>query len=452
LLSSFINRSQLVTRWMLAIIISLSLIIKINLSRDQYLHEWDERYHALVAKNMLADPLKPTLVAQPIHEYDYKDWTLNHIWLSKPPIPLWWVALSLKCFGLNEWAVRLPGILFAQAIVLLAFAIGRSLHSHRMGLAMALLMGIHGILNDLCSGRLSSDAVETCFLFFVFLGCYVVIGFADWFMKWKGFIVVGFITGIALLCKWQPALILLVFMFLYHLPQRNIRKYLVKSTVSLLIALGLVGIWVYFCVLNYPIEMQWMLKSMFTPFVDATRNPEGQWYSYLKDFGLFFGYGSFVLLLWFIWRAFVHRSMRDFALWMWMVLPLFIFSMAEVKRGTYLFISAPPLFYLICYAWMNRDQLLPRWTRFIQLSALVSMIMMFGYSIEKLYLFRERKLTKDWSERIKNADPRPGTVIYNEPRYIEMMFYHDVTAYPFAKDDVPLLSNPSSEILHHIAH
>jgi|GEM_PF-2475173 len=49
--------------WLAAIVI-LAAALRIWLcSTDSYLHEWDERYHALVAKNLLLHPLKPTLYA-----------------------------------------------------------------------------------------------------------------------------------------------------------------------------------------------------------------------------------------------------------------------------------------------------------------------------------------------------------------------------------------------------
>ncbi len=41
------------------------------------LHDWDERYHALVAKNMIEQPFKPMLYKNPVLPYDYKDWDLK---------------------------------------------------------------------------------------------------------------------------------------------------------------------------------------------------------------------------------------------------------------------------------------------------------------------------------------------------------------------------------------
>ena len=78
---------------------------------DHFLIIWDEQYHALVAKNMMNNPFKPTLYSIPLLEYDYKNWTGNHIWVHKQPLFLWQMALSLKIVGINEMAIRIPSII-----------------------------------------------------------------------------------------------------------------------------------------------------------------------------------------------------------------------------------------------------------------------------------------------------------------------------------------------------
>ncbi len=49
------------------------------ISLDPFLHDWDERYHALVAKNMMTDPFRPTLQITPLLAYDYKAWRGKYI-------------------------------------------------------------------------------------------------------------------------------------------------------------------------------------------------------------------------------------------------------------------------------------------------------------------------------------------------------------------------------------
>src|ERR1041385_4766087 len=57
---------------------------------DPFLNPWDERFHALVAKNLMNHPLMPTLYDDTILNMDYYDnWAHYHIWLHKPPLFLW---------------------------------------------------------------------------------------------------------------------------------------------------------------------------------------------------------------------------------------------------------------------------------------------------------------------------------------------------------------------------
>ena len=92
-------------------IMLLGLALRLFMVSDLYLHKWDEVFHALVAKNMLEDPLKPVLYKNPVLDFDYRDWTHNHVWLHKQPFPMWGMALSIALFGEHAPAVRLPSVL-----------------------------------------------------------------------------------------------------------------------------------------------------------------------------------------------------------------------------------------------------------------------------------------------------------------------------------------------------
>lgn len=62
--------------------------LRLYSSCDFYLHEWDERYHALVAKNLAGHLLLPTLYDNPVLPADYRDWTHSTVWLHKQPLSL----------------------------------------------------------------------------------------------------------------------------------------------------------------------------------------------------------------------------------------------------------------------------------------------------------------------------------------------------------------------------
>ena len=63
----------------LVLILATGFILRIFTGSDLYLHEWDEKYHALVAKNMIGHPLEPKLYKDPVLPYDYKVWTSNSV-------------------------------------------------------------------------------------------------------------------------------------------------------------------------------------------------------------------------------------------------------------------------------------------------------------------------------------------------------------------------------------
>ncbi|MEN0007062.1 MAG: glycosyltransferase family 39 protein, partial [Bacteroidota bacterium] len=106
---------------LLSLLLLLGLSLRLFTSADAYLHEWDERYHALVAKNMLKEPLQPMLYANPVLPYDYKDWSSNHIWLHKQPLSLWLITGSFAVFGVHEWSLRLPSILLSTLSIVFTY-------------------------------------------------------------------------------------------------------------------------------------------------------------------------------------------------------------------------------------------------------------------------------------------------------------------------------------------
>src|SRR5690606_13679809 len=109
----------------LLLLLSALMVRLVMISLDPFIHEWDERYHALVAKNMMTNPFKPMLITDPIFPYDVNDWSGNHIWVHKQPLFLWQMALSMKIFGVSPFAVRLPSAILGTVAVFFIYDIVR---------------------------------------------------------------------------------------------------------------------------------------------------------------------------------------------------------------------------------------------------------------------------------------------------------------------------------------
>ena len=61
--------------WLALILIAAaSFAVKLRNLGHAAVTYWDESFHALVAKNLLKHPLKPTLIDIPYLAYDFKSW------------------------------------------------------------------------------------------------------------------------------------------------------------------------------------------------------------------------------------------------------------------------------------------------------------------------------------------------------------------------------------------
>lgn len=100
------DRTKIINIFCLFVVLSSGLYLRYKAANHEYISQWDEAYHALVAKNFISHPLTPALYDNPIREYNYKNWNSNHVWLHKPPAALWigqnffhmWLLLFLLCY------------------------------------------------------------------------------------------------------------------------------------------------------------------------------------------------------------------------------------------------------------------------------------------------------------------------------------------------------------------
>ena len=109
-------------RWLIVAAFALALLTGLG---DRGLIEPDEGRYAEIAREMVVSG----------------DWLVPHLngieHFQKPPVIYWTTAISLKLFGFNEWAARLPSALAAAGTLLLTAWIGRMLGGPCIGLAAA---------------------------------------------------------------------------------------------------------------------------------------------------------------------------------------------------------------------------------------------------------------------------------------------------------------------------
>ncbi len=117
------SKRCLSAKWILLIALALSLAFQ----GTRGLYDRDETRYAEVAREMLltGDYLLP--------QRDF------HPHLTKPPFTYWTIASSMKIFGVNEWAVRLPNAIAFSLTAFLIALIGQTLWDKKTGFLCGLM-------------------------------------------------------------------------------------------------------------------------------------------------------------------------------------------------------------------------------------------------------------------------------------------------------------------------
>lgn len=354
---------------------------------DPYLNEWDEQYHALVARNLSENPFKPVLIKHSPLELDFTRWTYNHIWLHKQPLFLWQMALSIKIFGANLWAVRFPSILLHALTALMTYSIARRYMSAGFAMMACILFGCSGYYNDFISGAIGMDHNDVAFVFYVTLSFWAWFNYresSDKSTRWL--ILIGISTGFAILCKWLVGLV--VFsgwgIVLIATNWKDAKEWL-NLLKSLAITLITVAPWQIYCYLRFPKEYIYELSYNSKHFTNALENHSGDSWFYWELLDQSYGSGEairWILLagiLLFLFRSFKKSNQHLFAFSVFMITYIF-FTLAATKLQGYVTIVASLGFIFLIYPFHKITEYIRRkksFTFYPYLTVLLMLLVLF---------------------------------------------------------------------------
>ena len=104
------------------LVIFIGIILFIPYLGNVHLFDWDEINFAEAAREMIVtgDYLNVRIDFEPFHE--------------KPPLFIWLQVISMKIFGINEFAARFPNAIIGIITLLVIFNIGKKLFDFKFGL------------------------------------------------------------------------------------------------------------------------------------------------------------------------------------------------------------------------------------------------------------------------------------------------------------------------------
>ncbi|KTD61296.1 dolichyl-phosphate-mannose-protein mannosyltransferase [Legionella santicrucis] len=306
------------------------------------LNDVSEARYAEIARKMLETGNWVT----PQHDYGVPFW-------AKPPLSTWLSAFSMKLFGINEFAVRLPGLLLSLAVLWLVWGLAKK-HSGSL-IAMITTLVLAGTLYFfLDAGTVMTDPS------LVFCVTLVMVSFWYALVDGKKLWSYGFFIalGLGLLAKGPVAIILpgmpLFFWVLIRNQWRNLWKRLpwIKGIV-IMFAIALP--WYIWAELRTPGFLNYfIIGENFNRFLKPGWGGDKYGYAHKEYWGMIWIYAASGIfpwcllgLAWFIkCRHNVRKVFQDNDGWLsyfflCTVVPLFFFTFSSNIIYTYVFCSLP---------------------------------------------------------------------------------------------------------------
>jgi 4-amino-4-deoxy-L-arabinose transferase-like glycosyltransferase len=328
----------------------LTLFTFFFLLGSRSLNEPDEGRYAEIAREMI----------------ETGNWLVPHLWylphLDKPPLTYWLVAASMKCFGQNEWAVRLPLALAGISGVWAAFLLGRSLGGKRVGLWSGLILQT-SLLYFVMARMLTTDILLTQFIawamYFLWRSWLCLKTPAPGFLRWH---IAGWAAvALAFLVKGPIALAIPLVAFLvlmiFHGKEIRSQKLLGAGLVCGLAVFGaLAAPWFLMVFQRMPGSAHYMILGqaaghlLGTTIKNRTGNP-------FYFFGILaVGLLPWTILLGWLWRRSDLAKDGRLLLNTWAVFTFVLFSLSHAKLPAYILPIFPALAVLLALRFFSDEK------------------------------------------------------------------------------------------------
>ena len=312
-----------------------------NLGRECIIE--DEAIRGLVAQEMMlrGDYIAPTLNG----EYYYK----------KPPVYNWFIAASFALNGEeNEWALRLPTIVFLLLFAWFIFKLGKEQIDRRVGLlaAMAFLTNGRILFYDSMKGL-----IDTAFSMVIFLLFVAVYRFSAQ-KKWKSLFLSAYACmSVAFLMKGIPAVLFLgltLLAWLIYLGEWR-RLFRLEHLFGILLSIFLLGGYLFLYGLRH--DSVQLLKVFMLESSKASPVEQGIWatvqHLVLFPFDLVYHFLPWTVFFLFLMRKDVMRHIREHTFLMFCALTflanIWVYWLSPRVFPRYLFMFLPLLFYILFY-------------------------------------------------------------------------------------------------------
>ena len=434
IISAFYFRKNFI-RLSLALLLLAGLLLRLYVALDPYLHFWDECFHALVAKHFIAHPLVPALYDEALLPYNYQQWFYSHIWLHKPQLPTWAMAVSMKLLGINEIALRAPSVILSTIAIGLTYFIGKFLFSEKVGWLAAFFQTINGFILEITGGRMATDHVDVFFFFFIELA----IVFAILQRQTRNRVwIVPFILSLAcaIYSKWLPALIVIPLWLILNFRKDESKSVLIQLMTICLSMIILVLPWQWYIFSKYPEIAAWESSYNWLHVASVLDGHDEPWYYFFVNATVIWSEAIWIATIWALFQLAKKKMTRELLLFtVWIGVPYLFFTIVRTKMPGYVLFTAPALFIALAYFWFDLNRVVHNNHLFkipVLILQIAIIVLSLRYSAERVKPFqrneKEIKITESIKELNRKFDDQP-IVFFNTAYSIPIMFYTPFYSY-----------------------
>ncbi len=357
--------------WMPVLIIFLyGIIFLLPFTGSVHLFDWDEIIFAESAREMIISD-------------NYLTVTINYepFW-EKPPLFIWMQVISMKLFGINEFAARFPNVIVGIITLITLYLVGKRVHDEKFALLWALTYGC----SILPFFYFRTGIIDPWFNLFILSGIAFFIFYLVPELFPRRNLNIAFsaiLLGLAVLTKGPVAVLIFLLAFLVYLVLKrgkiNVRPMHVFSFIILLTVTG--GFWFLLAILNGNMEV----------VRDFLYYQAGLFSEDFAGHSGFPGFHFVILLIGvfpasvFMLNGFQKKREPDylaqtFRTWMYilLILVLILFSIVQTKLVHYSSLAYYPITFLaawVVYYWMKRKIEIRKWQ--LVLMGIISFILVF---------------------------------------------------------------------------
>lgn len=373
------------------IILFLSLLFFIPFLGKAHLFDWDEINFAEAAREML-------VTGNYFHvQIDYKQF-----W-EKPPLFIWMQVLSMKIFGVNEFAARFPNALAGFITLISLYRIGKKYLNRQFAWFWVMCYG-GTILTFL---YFKSGIIDPWFNLFIFLAIYqfsFLVEKGRDNKHWRA-ILAGVFLGLAVLTKGPVAILIALLCLLVYVVINRFDVYLKFTDVLLTILFTFI-----ISMLWFGVEMMgnglWFVKEFIVYQIrlfqtqDAGHGGPFLYHWIVLLIGCF--PASLLLIKSFFMRSMATNHQKIFLQWMkilfWVV--LILFSIVKTKIVHYSSMCYFPLTFLAAYSLYYMVHGKTRWNKMIHVGVYVIGFLLAIVLLGFPYLMSHKEM---WLEYVKDA-------------------------------------------------